>query len=85
MNIQVTTIEIKHCQLNNILIKIRQNLRGIIFIIIIISSKDDNDEERIMDSKIGNIEIIISDETEEIIEQFFNQLTKTDIKIIFNQ
>ena len=52
-------------------------------IITFISSKDDNDEEIVMHSKIDNIEIMISDVTDEIIEKRFTHL-KTDTKIIFN-
>ena len=49
-----------------------------------ISSKDDNDEGCVMHSKSDNIEIMISNETDKIIEKLFNSL-KTDIKIIYNQ
>ena len=52
-------------------------------IITFISSKDDNDKEIVMHSKIDNIEIMISDVTDEIIEKRFTHL-KTDTKIIFN-
>ena len=49
-----------------------------------ISSKDDNDEERVMHSKSDNIEIMISDEANEITENSLI-LLKTDIKIIYNK
>ena len=39
-----------------------------------ISSKDHNDEELVMHSKRDNTEIMISDLTEEIIEELFNPL-----------
>ena len=39
-----------------------------------ISSKDDNDEERVTHPKTNNIEIMISDVTDEIIEKLFNSL-----------
>ena len=39
-----------------------------------ISSKDPKDEERIMHLKSDNLEIMISDETDEIIEKLFNSL-----------
>ena len=45
-----------------------------------ISSKDDNDEEREMHSKSDNIEIMMNDETDEVIEELFEHSTK-DIKI----
>ena len=38
------------------------------------SSKDDNDEYCVMHSKSNNIEIMISDETDEIIDKLFNSL-----------
>ena len=37
-------------------------------------SRDDNDEERAMHSKSDNIEIMISDEADEFIEELFNSL-----------
>ena len=37
-----------------------------------ISSKDDNDEQRVMHSKSNNIEIMISDEEDEIIKKRFD-------------
>ena len=37
-----------------------------------ISSKDDNDEECLKHSKSDNVEIMISDETDEIIKKLFN-------------
>ena len=40
----------------------------------VISSKDDNDEEHVMYSKSDNIEIMVSDETAEIIKNLFNSL-----------
>ena len=39
-----------------------------------ISSKDDNDEERVMHSKRDNIEIMISDEGDEVIKKLFDSL-----------
>ena len=39
-----------------------------------ISSKDDNDEERVMHSKSDNIEIMISDEVDEVIKKLFDSL-----------
>ena len=41
----------------------------------------DNDEERVMHSKSDNIEIMNTDEADEVIEELFNAL-KNDIKII---
>ena len=38
------------------------------------SSRDDSDEERVMHSKSDNIEITITDQTDEIIEKLFNSL-----------
>ena len=46
-----------------------------------ISSKDDNDEEHVMHSKSDNIEIMISNEADEVIKNFLVHL-KIDIKII---
>ena len=46
-----------------------------------ISSKDDNDEDHVMHSKSDNIEIMISDEADEVIKNFLVHL-KIDIKII---
>ena len=45
-------------------------------IINFISSKDDNDEEREMHSKSNNIEIMINDETEEVLEKLFKSPKK---------
>ena len=39
-----------------------------------ISSRDDNDQEPVMHSKSDNIEIIISDEVDEVIEKLFDSL-----------
>ena len=39
-----------------------------------ISFRDDNDEECVMHSKINNVEIVISDEADEVIEENFNSL-----------
>ena len=39
-----------------------------------ISSKDDNDEDRLMHSKSDNIEIIISDQADEVIKNLFDSL-----------
>ena len=38
------------------------------------SSRDDNGEERVMHSKIDNIEIMISDEADEVTGELFNSL-----------
>ena len=43
-----------------------------ITIIFFVSSKDDNDEEHIMHTKSDNIEIMISDEADEVIKKFFD-------------
>ena len=43
-----------------------------ITIIFFFSSKDDNDEEHIMHTKSDNIEIMISDEADEVIKKFFD-------------
>ena len=48
-----------------------------------IFSKDDNDEERVMHSKSDNMEIIISEEVDEIIKNFLICF-KIDVKIIYN-
>ena len=48
-----------------------------------ISPKGDNDEECVIHSKSDNVEIMISNETDEIIEKLFN-LLKTGIKIIYS-
>ena len=37
-------------------------------------SSIDNDEERVMHSKMDNIEIMINDEADNVIEEFFNSL-----------
>ena len=39
-----------------------------------ISSKDDNDKECVMHSKCDNIEIMISDEVDEVIKTLFDPL-----------
>ena len=39
-----------------------------------ISSEDDNDEERVMHSKSDNVEIMISDEADEVIRKIFDSL-----------
>ena len=41
-----------------------------------ISSKDDNDEERVIHSKRGNIEIMLNDEVDKVTERFFKSLMK---------
>ena len=46
-----------------------------------ISSKN-NDEERVIHSKIDNIDIIINDKADEVIEEIFNSL-RNRIKIIW--
>ena len=43
-----------------------------------ISTKDDNDEERVMHSKNYNIEIMISDEADELIKKRFNSVKNRD-------
>ena len=45
-----------------------------------ISSKDDIDEEREMYSKSDNIEILMNDEADEVIEEFFELLRKISCK-----
>ena len=42
----------------------------LIITISFISSKDNNDEECVMDSKSDNVEIMISDEADEVIKNF---------------
>ena len=49
-----------------------------------ISSKDDNDKECVMHSKTDNIEIMISDEADEVIRNFLIH-SKLNIQIIYNQ
>ena len=46
-----------------------------------LTSPKDNDEERVMHSKSDNIQIMINDETDEVIENFFSH-SLIDIKII---
>ena len=59
------------------------SMRGSEFVFdYVISSKDDNDEEHVMYSKSDNIEILVSDETDEIIKTSLIHL-KTDVKIIY--
>ena len=41
-----------------------------------ISSKDDNDEERVIHSKRGNIEIMLNDEVDKVTERFFKSLMR---------
>ena len=79
---KVTVIQIKRYPLKNILIKIRQYLKGIINNLKksdtwkiqlsignnFISSRD-NDEEGAMHSKSDNIEIMINDEADEVIKR----------------
>ena len=43
-----------------------------------------NDEERLTHSEIDNIEIMINDEADEAIEEFFDSL-QIEIKIIYNR
>ena len=47
-----------------------------------ISSEDENNEELVMHSKSDNIEIMISDEADEVIKKNFFICLKTDIKVI---
>ena len=49
-----------------------------------LSSKDNN-EERVMHSKSGNIEIMISEKGDEDAKELFDSLRKIDIKIIWEQ
>ena len=78
-------IEIKHYQLNYILIKVRPYLKDIINnvkksdtwkIQLTIGnnfiSSTDNDEERVMHSKSENIEFMINDEAVEVIKELFD-------------
>ena len=77
---KVMVIEIKHYHLS---IKIRPYLKNInnlkkpdtwkVQLTIAISSKD-NDEESVMYSKGDNIEIIVSDNPDEVIEELFQSL-----------
>ena len=85
---EVTVIEIKHYKTLSVeeyLNKIRPYLKGIInnlkksdtgkltTAVNFISSKDDNDKGHIMHSKGYNIEIMINDETDEVIKELCNQ------------
>ena len=54
--------------LNNLTWKIQLTITNFIFV------KDGNDEERLMHSKSDNIEIIISDEADEVIKKLFDSL-----------
>ena len=47
-------------------------------------SSIDNDQERVLNSKNDNIEIIINDEADKVIKYVFDSLKKKDIKIIQN-
>ena len=47
-------------------------------------SSTDNDEECVMHSKIGNIQIIINDEAKVVIKELFDSLKK-NIQIIWNR
>ena len=49
-----------------------------------IPSEDDNDGKHVMHSKNDNIDIILSDEVDDVIKNFFIHL-KIDIKIICNR
>ena len=49
-----------------------------------LSSKDDNNEERVIHWKSDNIQVMITDEADEIIKNDLMHL-KLGIKIIFNQ
>ena len=79
---KVTLVEIKHYQLKN---KVSPQLKDIInnlkksdtwkiqlTIVNNFISSLDNDEDRVMHSKIDNIEIMINDETDEIIKELFD-------------
>ena len=49
-----------------------------------LSSKDDNNEERVIHWKSDNIQVMITDEADEVIKNNLMHL-KLGIKIIFNQ
>ena len=87
MNTKITVIEIKHYQLKNILIKLYLNLKDIINNLKTIGtwkiqltiannfvSSIDNGEERVIHSKSDNIEIMINDESDEVMEELFKSL-----------
>ena len=83
---KVKVIEIKHCRLKNILIKLDfYNLKKSdtwkihLTIAINFISSNDYGEERVMHSKSDNIEIMINDRAEEVIKELFK---KMDIKMI---
>ena len=59
-------IKIKHCQLKNILVKL-DHINNF-------ASSIDNDEKPAMHSKRDNIEIMISDEVNEVIKELFDSL-----------
>ena len=71
-------IKIKYCQLKYILIKLDHNLKKpdtcriqLTIKISFISFEFDNDEESPMHAKSNNIEIMISDEIDEVVEETF--------------
>ena len=87
LNAKVMVIKMKHYQLKNILIKISPYLKDIIYnlkksgtwkIYLTISSNFisslDNNEEHVMHSKSDNIEIMISDDTDEVMKELFDSL-----------
>ena len=87
LNIKVTAIQIKH-YIQQYLDETRPHLKDIInllkksdtwkiqlvIVVDFISSKDDNNEKRVMHPKSDNIEIMISDEADEIIEELLDSL-----------
>ena len=84
LNMKITVIEIKHCQLKNILERHHQwsqksdtwnkgNHEERQLQLIFFSSKD-NHEERVIHSKSDNILFMIYDNADEIIEELFESL-----------
>ena len=84
---EVMMTEMKHCQLKNILNKIRQYLKNIendvkksdawkiqLTIAINFMFSKDNDEEHVMHSKSYNLEIMINEKPDEVIEETFQSL-----------
>ena len=84
---KVMMTEMKHCQLKNILNKIRQYLKNIendvkksdawkiqLTIAINFMFSKDNDEEHVMHSKSYNLEIMINEKPDEVIEETFQSL-----------
>ena len=84
-------MKIKYYQLKNVLIKLDHTYQGIInnlkksdkwkiqltVTVNFFSSEDDNDEECVMDSKSGNIEIIISDKVAKSRSSYKKNLLKS--------